>query len=306
MKRAVVTGPTGVIGTALTEKLALSGIEVYAVCRPDSKRINTIIKHPLVHIVKCDINDLCSLSDKIGCSCDAFFHLAWEGTLDPNNRFDMYLQNKNVKYSLDAVKAAEALDCTVFVGAGSQAEYGVKTGVMKPDTYPEPISGYGMAKLCAGQMTRYMCRQYGIRHIWPRILSIYGKGDGNQTLISSAIITMLSGKKFSMTAGDQLWDYLYSGDAADALIAMAEKGKDGAVYVLGSGKTMKLSEYVTAIRDLIDPNLEIGFGDIPYNKDQVMHMEADNRSLVEDTGWKPKTHFRDGVEDLIEKIKEIL
>ncbi len=306
MKKAVVTGPTGVIGTALTEKLALSGTEVFAVCRPDSKRINTITDHPGVHIVKCDLNDLSSLSAKIGCSCDAFFHLAWEGTLDPNNRFDMYLQNRNIKYSLDAVKAAKELGCGVFVGAGSQAEYGVKTGAMKPDTFPEPISGYGMAKLCAGQMTRYMCRQYGIRHIWPRILSIYGIGDGKQTLISSAIIKMLSGERFSMTAGEQIWDYLYSGDAADALIAMAKKGRDGAVYVLGSGKTMKLREYVTVIRDLIDPRLEIGFGDIPYNKDQVMHMEADNRSLIEDTGWTPETCFRDGVETVIHKIKESL
>ena len=306
MKKAVVTGPTGVIGTALMKKLVLSGIEVYAVCRPNSKRIDTIMDHPLIHIVKCNLEELNYLASKIGESCDVFFHLAWEGTLDPRNRFDMYLQNKNVKYSLDAVEAAKSLGCSVFIGAGSQAEYGVRSGVMRPDTFPEPISGYGMAKLCAGQMTRYMCAQYGIRHVWPRILSIYGIGDGMQTFISSATMKMLLGERFAMTAGEQIWDYLYSEDAADALIAMAEKGKNGAVYVLGSGRTMKLKEYVTVIRDLIDPNLKIGFGDIPYNKDQVMHMEADISSLTEDTGWTPSTDFREGIQVLIHKIKENL
>ena len=84
--------------------------------------------------------------------------------------------NDNVKQCLDAVFASKSLGCKVFVGAGSQAEYGNKGGVMRPDTFPEPISGYGMAKLCAGQMTRYLCKQAGIKHVWPRILSVYGKG----------------------------------------------------------------------------------------------------------------------------------
>lgn len=226
-------------------------------------------------------------------------------TLDPNNRFDMYLQNRNVRYSLDAAKAAKELNCKVFIGAGSQAEYGVKSGVMRPNTFPAPVSGYGMAKLCAGQMTRHMCRQYGIRHIWPRILSVYGIGDGQQTLISSAILKMLDKKRFSMTAGDQIWDYLYSADAAEAFIAMAERGVDGSVYVLGSGQTKTLKEYVTIIRDLVDSTLEIGFGDIPYNQDQVMHMEADNSSLIEETGWHPRTKFEDGVEQVINRLREL-
>lgn len=302
INKAVVTGPTGVIGTALIKELAEQNIDVYAVCRPDSQRMDNIIKHERVHIVPCSLDNLDTLSTQIGETCDAFFHLAWTGTLDPRNRFDMYLQNRNVRYALDAVEAAHALKCEVFVGAGSQAEYGIKSGIMRPDTYPEPISGYGMAKLCAGQMTRSMCEGYGIRHVWPRILSVYGVNDGEQTLISSAILKMLDGQRFSMTAGEQVWDYLYAGDAAEALLAMAERGKDGAVYVLGSGKTMKLKQYIEIIRDKINPDLEIGFGEIPYNKDQVMHMEADNRSLMEDTGWIPKVGFADGVQYLIDAM----
>lgn len=299
MKRAIVTGPTGVIGTALVKKLIAENIETYAVIRSASKRINTIPKDNLVHVVKCDIESFVNLKGLIKEPCDAFFHLAWAGTDDPLNRFDMQLQIKNIKYSLDAVQAAVDLECKVFVGAGSQAEYGTKSGIMRPDTFPEPVSGYGMAKLCAGQMTRYLCKQAGIRHIWPRILSVYGPGDGKQTLISSAIRSMLAGEKLSMTAGEQLWDYLYSSDAADAIYAMAEKGKDGAVYVLGRGQVMPLRKYVEIIRDLINPNLEIGFGERPYFKDQVMHLEADINDLNNDTGWEPKTKFKRGITNII-------
>lgn len=306
MNRVVVTGSTGTIGIALVQKLVEMDMEVFAVCRPKSNRLKSLIQHKNIHIVQCDLENLDILPSLIGKTCDAFFHLAWEGTLNPENRFDMYLQNKNVRLSLDAVKAAHDLSCEVFVGAGSQAEYGTKAGIMRPDTYPDPVSGYGMAKLCAGQMTRYMCAQYGMRHVWPRILSVYGIGDGNQTFISMAILKMLEGKRFSMTMGEQVWDYLYSEDAAEALIAMAEKGRDGAVYVVGSGQTMKLKEYVNIIRNKINPNLEIGFGDIPYNEDQVMYLKADYRTLTEDTGWYPKVRFEEGITMVIKAAKNNL
>lgn len=301
---AVVTGPTGVIGTALVKKLVENNTKVYAVCRPHSHRISTVLKHPLVNIVECNIDNYKYLPEKIKEECYYFYHLAWSGTDNPLNRFDMYLQNENVKYSLDAVRAAKQLGCRVFIGSGSQAEYGNKSGIMKPDTYPDPVSGYGMAKLCSGQMTRYLCNQEGIKHIWPRILSVYGVGDGSQTLISSAIRSMLEGKKFSMTAGDQLWDYLYSEDAADALIALANKGKNGAVYVLGSGRARPLKEYVECIRDIINPQLPIGFGERPYFKDQVMHLEADITAITNDTGWRPRVEFKDGIIDLIHRNKD--
>lgn len=299
MKRAVVTGPTGVIGSALVERLIQANVEVYVILRPMSKRLNHIPKHDLVHVIACELHEIKTLPEKIGVSCDTFFHLAWQGTADPANRFDMYMQNDNVRCSLDAVEAAKELGCKVFVGSGSQAEYGDVDGIMHPDTVPRPISGYGMAKLCAGQMTRHVCHGYGIRHIWPRILSVYGINDGEQTLISSAINRMLAGEKISMTAGKQLWDYLYAADAADALYRMALNGRDGAVYVLGGGRARPLREYVEIIRDIINPGLTIGFGEVPYRKDQVMHLESDITELIRDTGWRPKVEFKDGILELI-------
>ena len=65
MKRAVITGPTGAIGTALIAELISHGIEVEAVVRPDSRRTDNIPKSPLVHIVPCDLKELKTLHEKI-------------------------------------------------------------------------------------------------------------------------------------------------------------------------------------------------------------------------------------------------
>lgn len=303
IKTAVVTGPTGVVGTALLRKLLEKEIKIYAVCRPDSKRVFQIPSHPLLHLVLCNFKDISNLPNLISEKCDAFFHLAWLGTVDPINRFNMQLQTDNIKYTLDAVIAAKELGCQVFVGTGSQAEYGHVQGIIHPYMETNPVSGYGMAKLCAGQMTRVMCKDLGIKHIWTRIVSTYGKYDGKNTLIRWTIDNLLSGKKPSLTKCEQIWDYLYSLDAAEGLIAMADKGIDGSIYVLGSGQTKTLREYVEIIRNEIDPELELGFGEKEYYADQAMHLEADIDNLTRDTGWKPQYTFEQGIAELLKESK---
>jgi len=153
IKTAVITGPTGAIGTALCRELAASGIRVYAVCRPDSPRCAAIPKHELIQTVACDLSELAKLPRLIPNGADAFYHFAWAKTTG-TGRNDMPAQIDNIRYTIDAVDAANALGCQVFVGAGSQAEYGRVEGVLQPQTPCFPENGYGMAKLCAGQMSR--------------------------------------------------------------------------------------------------------------------------------------------------------
>lgn len=303
ISKAVLTGPTGVLGTALIKKFLAAETEAYIICHPGSRRTQAIPDHPLLHKIDCDMSDYASLPEKIGTTVDAFFHFAWLGTADHNNRMNMPLQAKNIEYTLDAVQAARELGCSVFIGAGSQAEYGRVDGVIHPDTPANPIGGYGMAKLCAGQMTRVMCRSYGIRHVWPRVLSTYGIGDNPSTLVSVVVRKLLAGEKPSLTAGEQIWDYLFSDDAAEAFYDMALRGRDGAVYVLGSGRTKPLREFMEIIRDAIDPALPLGIGDIPYYPDQAMHLEADRSSLTADTGWSPRTTFEDGIRRVIAAMR---
>ena len=300
---AIVTGATSMLGAALIKRLVQENIHVYAVCRASSARWGSIGKHPLVHIVKCDLQNMEALPEKIGASCDAFFHFAWLGTEEPKNRLNVHLQADNIRFSATAVDAAHALGCKVFVGAGSQAEYGHVEGVIRPDSPVNPVSAYGMAKLCTGQMTRLQCSQYGIRHIWPRIISTYGPNSRVVTLLDVVVQKLLAGERPALTAGEQIWDYLYVSDAVDAFYRMACAGRDGAVYVLGSGKTKRLREFMEIIRDAIDPELPLGIGEIPYYPDQAMHLEADITTLTQDTGWQPQVEFRDGIAEILKNYR---
>ncbi len=300
IQSAVVTGPTGAVGTALCKLLAEEQIKVYAVVHPESKRAEHLKTIDGVRIIPCDAAELSQLSD---IEADAFFHLAWAKTTG-QGRNDMPAQIDNIRYTIDAVHAASRLGCKVFVGAGSQAEYGRVDHALTPYTPCFPENGYGMAKLCAGQMSRIECEKLGIDHIWPRILSVYGPHDGENAMIPQVIRKLLSGEKPALTAGEQIWDYLYAGDAAEALYRLALMGKAGRIYPLGSGHAQPLRAYIEALRDAVDPSLPLGFGEVSYGEKQVMHLEADIDALQRDTGFEPETDFAVGSRKTIDWVRE--
>ena len=300
MKKAVVTGPTGAIGIALTNELSDHGYKVFAVARPGSKRLERI--PPEAETIICSPDEYLSLPGKIGETADLFFHLAWAGAAGVG-RNDVELQYENIGFSLAAVKAAHLLGCKRFIGAGSQAEYGMADTKLSPSTPVHPETAYGVAKLCAGQLTAQLCGQLGIEHDWVRILSVYGPFDGENTMILSVIHRLLRGESPDLTPGEQLWDYLFSEDAAIALRLVAEKGRNNAVYCLGSGTEKPIREYVLEIREALGSEIPLNFGAVPYSDGQIMRLCADISDLRRDTGFAPKFDFSDGIKKTIEWYK---
>lgn len=303
MKKIVITGPTGAIGHALIERYLAKDSEVYAICRPGSERIKSLPRHDSLHIMEYDLSELGEAAVALPNDCDVLYHFGWAGTIG-EMRNNMPLQVNNIQYALDAVKLAKECGCSVFIGAGSQAEYGRVEGNLRSDTPAFPENGYGMAKLCAGQMSRVEAKKLGIKHIWTRILSVYGPYDGANTMVMSTISKLLKGDKPSFTKGEQKWDYLYSKDAAGLMIALAEKGIDGKIYCLGSGKARPLKEYIEAIRDNIDEKLPLGLGDIPYGEKQVMYLCADTTDIITDLHYKYEYTFLEGIRETISWVKE--
>jgi nucleoside-diphosphate-sugar epimerase len=292
------------LGIALTKKLVSEGYTVYAAVRPDSPKKAAVPVSQQVKIIECDLSDMDSLPEKIGEKCEAFYHFAWAAT-GGAGRDDMRTQSKNIAYAVSAAEAAAKLGCEVFLGAGSQAEYGRKSEKLTSALSANPENGYGMAKLCAGMMTRKICQSHGVRHIWCRILSVYGPNDGANTMVMSGIGKMLKGERPSYTKAEQLWDYLYCDDAANAFYLAAKSGRDGAIYCVGSGCAIPLRDYILAIRDCIDPKLEVGIGELPYSEKQVMYLCADISELQKDVGFVPKYSFEDGIRETVEWYRSI-
>lgn len=300
MKKAVITGATGAVGTALVNKLIDENVEILVLVRKEG-RIDKIPKHPLVKIAYCSLDEMASFAPENDEKYDVFFHLAWAGPYG-KERNDMLLQTNNIKNELDAVMLADRLGCSAFIGAGSQAENGRLSDGEKvaPNSPTNPTTGYGIAKLASGKMSRILCSQLGIRHNWCRILSAYGPGDGAHTMVMSTIIKFVNGEDCDFTKGEQQWDFCYNADIANAFYLVAEKGRADAVYTIGSGKTRSLKEYITIIRDTANPKAKCNFGAVDYFPDQVMYLCADISDLKRDTGFEPQVDFETGIKNTVE------
>lgn len=301
MERIVITGATGMIGSSLIKILKEKDVEIFAISRPNSKKSGNVPEGDNIRVIECDISNLSSLSSKLS-DCDLFFHFAWTGTVG-EARDNADIQLNNIKYSLDAVKLAKDIGCSTFVGAGSQAEYGFVEEKLSNSTPVNPVTSYGIAKYSAGKLSRVLASQLGIKHCWGRILSVYGPGDNQNTMVMSCINSILNNNPFDTTKADQVWDYIYSDDCAQAFYDIAKKGHDGEVYTIGSGSEIPLKDYISAIRDVINPDFEIGFGNIDYYPNQVMYLSADISKLMQDTGFKPEISFEEGIRRIVEDLK---
>ena len=296
MLKIVITGATGMIGSALARYAVKNNIEVLCIARKDSKRLSNLPESKLLKTIYCSISEYPKL--EVSCGYDLFFHLAWDKTFSAF-RDDVNAQTENIKYTLDSVQLAKRLGCKKFIGAGSQAEYGIASELLKPQTPVNPQSGYGIAKYAAGKLSRLLCSQLKMEFNWLRILSVYGIHDGENTLISYVINELKARRSPELTKCGQIWDYLFCDDAAKALLAVGERGADGKTYPLGSGINKKLSSYLEIIRDIIDPDIQLQFGKKDYYHHQPMYLCADITELSEDTGWKPVVSFEKGIKHIL-------
>lgn len=299
MKSVAITGASAPLGIALIDELLVHDINIVAICRRGSQRISLIPKSEKIRIVECDLEGLKDLQLEENYSCDVFFHLAWASTAGNIARDNINAHIKNIEYTVDAVELAYRLKCKRFIGAGSQAEYGRVKEKMHEKMPTNPESAYGIAKLCAGQMSRLKCEQLKIEHIWTRILSVYGPYDSDKTIVMSVVKNLLNNKIPKCTRGEQIWDFIYSKDAAKALYLVGNLGKNGSVYCIGSGEEAHLKKFIEKIRDIINPKVQIGFGDIPYSEKQVMYLAVNNSKLKEDTGFKVEYSFEEGIREIV-------
>lgn len=300
MKKIVITGATSFIGIHLIKEWMKSECEIYAIVRPNSKNIGRIISDNKIHIIESDMKDYVKLNNKIP-KADYFYHFAWEGVRRPY-RDDVKIQKKNYVGTVSAMKLAEKLECKFFLGSGSQAEYGATDGSVD-ENYPcNPNTEYGKEKLHAYETLSKMADKSGIKFIWTRIFSIYGRYDYTGTLIMSSLRKMKNDESIEMTEGTQLWDYLHVADAAKAMKLFAQKQCDSGVYIIASGDNKPLNRFVKEMKIITKSKSELKFGSVPYGPTGPVSLMPNPKKARIALDWKPIITFTAGIKDIYENM----
>jgi nucleoside-diphosphate-sugar epimerase len=301
--RCLVTGASGHLGSYLIERLLLEGADVVALVRPDGNvwRLADVIDR--VTLVRGDLSDISGAASTISqARPEVVFHLAWQGVTSAF-KDDPEQITRNVSGSLELFDLVGKAGCHTWVGIGSQAEYGLHDEVLTEETPVQPVTAYGVGKLCVGLLTKKLCELSDIRYVWLRLLATYGPKDDARHLIPSVIRSLLAGERPSLTPAEQLWDYLYVEDAADAIYRAAVTERAQGVFNLGSGEAHSVRSIIERIRDMIDPSLPLGIGDVPYPSDQVMKLQTSIERLRNATGWTPEVGIDEGLRRTVEWYK---
>lgn len=292
--RVLITGATGFIGVALCKEMIKNGNEVTAIIRENSNKKSKLPKE--VKIVELSLDKL----NEFNGSYDLMYHLAWNGS-SGNDRNDFDMQYSNIKYTVDAIKLAKRCNCKKFIGAGSQAEYGVVHGEAKEDeTICKPFMMYGAAKLAAYQMGKLVAEQEGISFVWPRIYSVYGPGENEGTLISYLVKTLQEGKAPELSACENMWNFMYIDDCTRALRMLGENKDAEGIYNVASSDTRLLKEFVIEVRDIINKDVSINFGAKETNEKTTFWLEP-NCEKINDLGYSDSIGFHIGIKNKYRK-----
>ncbi|MDE6949581.1 MAG: NAD(P)-dependent oxidoreductase [Lachnospiraceae bacterium] len=300
--KAIVTGATGFIGTALCRELLEKGHEVFAVVRPGSAKKEKLNFGEMtggegqgsrLHIAELPLEGLSELPVHIE-GADVFYHLAWNGSAGAE-REDFEIQSTNIRYTAEAVRAAVKCGCKKFVGAGSQAEYGVvREKAVEYGTVPQPFMMYGAAKLAAYHMGGLAAKKEGISFVWARIYSVYGMGENAGTLVSYVAGTLKKGGVPELSPCENMWNFLEITDCARALLLLGERQDTEGIYHVASQDTRLLKEFVKEMRDVIAPGSALGFGVKRSDPERTFWLDPDTGRLRE-LGFREEVEFEEGI-----------
>lgn len=298
MKKALVTGANGFVGSALVSDLLANGVEVIAL---DLDGNNANIPTEAVFVPH-ELSESKSLPEIIlDRDIDVFYHLAWVGSAGAA-RADVDLQLDNVKWTVNCLRAAKEMNCKKFVCAGSIMEQETISAAYKQGNKPGLGYIYGSGKLAAHTICTSVAADIGIDLLWAKITNAYGAGEHSPRFINSTIRKIILNEPLEFTSGIQNYDFVYIDDVARALRLIGDKGKAFCHYLIGSSNAKPLREYILEIKDVLAPDKEFIFGNVPFTGVNLPLEEFDTSMTEKDTGFKAQIPFSEGIKRTMEYI----
>ena len=191
-----------------------------------------------------------------------------------------------------------------LIQIGSADEYGFAKSPQIETIREEPFSFYGLIKLTCTHLAKIIYEIYGYPICVIRPFIVYGPGQSKERLIPYVINSCLLNKKFPVSEGSQVRDFLYIDDFNSAIKQTLYCNEvDGQIINIGSGESIKVKEIILKIHDLIKLGEPL-FGKYKSRKiKDNPNVKADIAKAKKILGWTPKISLDKGLKMTISKIK---
>lgn len=304
MKRVLVTGADGFIGSHLTEALVRQGYAVRAFVLYNSfnswgwlDQAPTEVRNA-IDVFAGDIRDPHGVKVAMQ-GCDAVLHLAALIAIPYSyDSPDAYVDT-NVKGTLNVLQAARALGVGRVVHTSTSEVYG--TARFVPITEEHPLQGqspYSATKIAADQLAYSFYASFNLPVVIARPFNTYGPRQSARAVIPTIIGQIASGaRRLKLGALHPTRDFNYVADTVAAFIAALDSDRGlGEVINFGSNFEVSIGDTVGLIAELMGANIEIETEAIRLRpeKSEVERLWADNRKALELLDWSPAFGGIDG------------
>lgn len=308
MKKAIITGATGFIGSAFVEYLTKQNIETLALGRKEFDEISATRRKKLkgTQYLKLNMSEIYLLEkalSEMGWEVEddcVFFNLAWGGECDLSD-LNVAAQMQNVDWSVAALGVAKEIGCSRFIQVGTMEEaftqkY-LELDYHQDSQYNRHVI-YSVAKIAAKTALEIKSSQLGLDFIYVLHSHVMGPDDDKNSFLQVTLQKLIRGDALIFSSGEQYFDVISVNDCAIGYYLICQKGVQGGQYWVGSGDPRRLREYVERMYALFPSGLEMQFGKMPYN-DIVLEKEVFSISnLSADTGYKPTMTYEESVKAL--------
>ena len=169
---------------------------------------------------------------------------------------------------------------------------------------PRLAAIYGTAKMTSEMLLKILAFSFGMEINVGLIGSTYGEGDYSKMVQNVLINHFIKGKSPKLISGETLYDWVYIDDIISGFISIAEKGINQKTYYIGHQNQRTFKQIVTEVRDIINPDVELNFGEIK-EKTKIDFSQIDTYALGKDTGYSPKADFRESILKTAEWVKSL-
>ena len=301
--KAIVTGASGFVGSALVKELVKNNIEVLCIdLKIDSNRIPD---SNLVTKLEMSIENIDELENVVKKNeYDLFYHLAWGGSAGPL-RMDEIVQTKNALWTVNCLRVASSIGCKKFIVAGSIMEFEVNAVMYNQGSRPGMPYIYGVGKVLAHELCKPIANDLGIDLVWAYITNTYGVGENSPRFINTTLRKIINNERLEFTAGTQNYDFIYIDDVANAFYLLGLKGKTNKNYIIGSGNAKPLREFIIEMTNKNSPNNPPCFGDVPFTGVNLPLDVYDTTPIEEDCGFKSTISFAEGTKLTLNWLKKL-
>ncbi len=319
--KLVVTGGAGFIGSAVVRRAVRAGHEVvnvdaltYAACLDN---VAEVAKAPNYTFLEADIRDRGAMDTLLAeHHPDAIMHLAAESHVDRSIDGPGTFIETNITGTYTLLEAARSH----WVGQGKPEHFRFHhistdevfgslgaTGQFTEETPYDPRSPYSASKAASDHLVRAWHETYGLPAVLTNCSNNYGPFHFPEKLIPVVILNALAGRPIPVYgAGENVRDWLYVEDHAEALLLVVEKGAVGRSYNIGGeneARNIDLVRMICAILDAKRPGAKPYAEQITFVTDRPGHdarYAIDPSRIREELGWRPSVTLEQGLEKTVQ------